>query len=784
MKRCPPAKPRLVMLLAAALFVGGRIGGELGGASPCSAQQPPTDASHSAATSGEPRPLWPADLAREADAVPPAIGDILRGLSAPAGDDYEETVLRRADDLVKAEPPLDGAWAAEKALRAALRFSRAHRPAAPGGDNPWAGVQKRLEGKLLDVRRHLLQLLAKAEDPAEALRWADVWVKLYPAEGPLGEQVQAVWARHAQALLDAGKGADARRWLDRIDHEFVHAAAAEPLRAELRARATKLLAEAKDLPDAKAVAVLEQALSLSPRLPGLRDEWERRRQRYRVLYVAVRDLPEYLSPALAWSDAERQAGELMFEGLVRVRHDSKLGPQYRPGLAEALTAGSGTRRPITLRRDAYWADGERLTAADVRHTIRLLTTGAPLARSAWRDVLELPRLGTDPFHLDVTYTQGLLDPWAPLRLKVLPQQVRGKPLERAEDVDFARAPVGSGPYQVQGREGADGRVYLVLRANPRYLRRGRPSPGPIREVRFFVWRDGDPGEPAPHLALDITPAQGAALKKHAKVELRNLEVPRVHFLGLNHRRAPFTNLHVRKALALAIDRAGLLKRHFLSELPGAAPQTVNGLFPRNSWANSAGKRVPEELYRADDARSAARLAGKDLAQVEWTLKYPEGDPQLDAALKELAEQVGKVLAGADARVAIRPVPLPPRALQQAVGDRDYDLVYHHVDDPASPETLWPLFDPDPAALEPGGSNFLGYAQGTALQALLRSALHHRQFSAVRDFMQGVHAQLYDTMPLVPLWQLPYPVATDPKLHVPDLDALAVFDSVLEWKLDP
>jgi len=220
----------------------------------------------------------------------------------------------------------------------------------------------------------------------------------------------------------------------------------------------------------------------------------------------------------------------------------------------------------------------------------------------------------------------------------------------------------SAPAPISTRAGREptARVHLVLRASSQFVRNGQPSPRAIREIRFHAWKNSaeEIGKPAPHLVLDPLPEQVAALKKQGYTDFRNMPVPRVWFLGLNHRRTPFANLNVRLALAQAIDRQGLLDRHFRSDLPGNPPLTVNGLFPRGSWANSSAQRVPEELYRLEGARADARKAAKELARVEWTLKYPDGDPRLHAAFNELAEQMGKVLAAANVKVVIRPLPLP------------------------------------------------------------------------------------------------------------------------------
>jgi peptide/nickel transport system substrate-binding protein len=792
----------------------------------------PLAAAWLAAAPGEPAPLRPDDLLREAKNAPPGIAAVLGELAVPAdritladgrrlivdpvidyirtGADssprivtvigqrdkettlaagdiadvrfYEQYVLDRIAELLKGDDTAS-TWAAEKALRAALRFSRSRRQAPGPGHNPWASGQSDLANRVLDVRRRLLQRLT-TEDLPEALRWADVWLPLYSAESSMGDAVRAVWARRAEYLYSKGEYASARSVSDQLDATFPQHPPIDALRNGLRGHALTLLKESRDQPDAKAVALLEQALAIWPRLPGLRDELEQRKQSYQVLYVAVRDLPEYFSPARAWSDAERQAVALIFEGLAEARHDARLGTHYRTRLAEQLPAGTGVRRPVTVRRDVYWSDGQRVTAADVRHTLEVLAKSGHSDAAVWRGLFDPPRLQSDPFRLEIVYRQGLLDPSAPLCIKLLPQHAHGKALSVADDIGFARQPIGTGPYQLQGKAGADGRVYTTLHANPEYLRHGMPGPGSLREIRFFTWPAGDAelGSPLPQLALDPTPAQTAALRKHGITDVRRLPIPRVWFLGVNHRRPVLANVNVRLALAHAIDRHGLLERHFVMDGPGAAPSTVNGLFARGSWANSKVQQVPEELYRPEEARAKARMAAKDLAKAEWTLKYPAGDPRMDAAFKELADSVAKMLSAAEVHVVIRPLPLPPRALQTAVRERDFDLVYHYIDLPDRPAALAALFDPDESAVGKGGGNFLGYDRDSTLQTLLGSALKHRDFPMVREAMQTVHAHLYRTMPLIPLWQLPYTIALHGSLHTPEIDPLAVFADVAQWKL--
>src|SRR5262249_34696049 len=150
-------------------------------------------------------------------------------------------------------------------------------------------------------------------------------------------------------------------------------------------------------------------------------------------------------------------------------------------------------------------------------------------------------------------------------------------------------------------------------------------------------------------------------------EVRMLPAPRVHVLAVNQRRAPLAQAAVRRALAYAIDRDGLLNRHFRGPASGAAKSSgpaiphhaANGPFPAGSWACAAPPRAPATLDHPERARSLARQAKATLDNQEWTLKYPNDDPRVAAALEELAEQVERVVAASGVKVKIRPLPLSP-----------------------------------------------------------------------------------------------------------------------------
>ncbi len=711
--------------------------------------------------------------------------------------------------------------AADKALQALAWFHESTRSRPLDGPSPWNELSHRLEDKLLEARREFLQaLVAEAKTTnqwQEAMSAANRLLDRYPHNPSVGRQIRTLWADRAMDQLKAKDYASARGLWERCRHHFLDGAEARPVQEGLQQQAQAWLEEAGSLADVPARDKLAQALALWPRLPGLRDELLRRHKKYAVLYVGVRRLPEFLSPATAWTDAEKQGLDLVFESLVQPL-DQGQGQHYQPRLAAGIPDLHPLYRRFSLRRDAYWSDGERVVPADLRHTVQLMTDASLAGRASyWLNYFEVPHVEGTSFAVDFKLRQGLFDPLSLLSFKVLPQSYRGKPLRRADDADFAKGPVGSGPFTYLGRQERVGRTFAVFAANPQFDRAGRSHQPFLREIRFFAWqdvRDLTTPEARSALLLDVPTDQVAALKKMAPHQFQNLLGRRIYFLALNHRATnghvtPLTNKSFRRALGLAIDREGILNRCFRGvhvdlELLGplgaalALPlhppspgsggrgsrefhRILNGPFPPGAWACAPADRIPRDLLDPALAKSLFGQAGKDLGKIKLTLKYPEEDPCVAKACRDIADQVHQLAAGAGATVHLVPAGLPARALKEAIDRRDFELVYSHWDFDSEDFWLWPLFDPQPAAVQPGGSNYLGYDNDGQLQSLFRSALGHRQFSSLREETHRIHAHLVQHMPLVPLWQLHSHLAVPAHLTTGQLDPLRIFSNVCQWQ---
>lgn len=732
---------------------------------------------------GKRRPLLPATSKQIKEIIP-----------------FEETVLKAADEILKPKD-LPRLRAAENAIVFALRFHASGRVKKPEDTQKWMALEDRLRERLHELRRDHVVALSDARQWDEAFRLAEQLVKEHPREPEDHWSLARVALARAE---DSGKPEDyqaARRRLIAFESRFPLSPKAEPLRKALITAAQKLMDEADALMDkdaATAIARLRSAAKIWPQLPGLQDRIRARDRAHPILYVGVRKLPEFFSPAAAVSDTERQAVELLFEALVKPSTAAGGALHYNGALAEARPRVVPCGREFSLARDAFWSDGNPVTGADVRETVKLLKDqNLPGRDSAWAKLVSKTSVEVNAYRVRITLSHGYLDPLSLLTFKVLPSQFRGKPLERANDEDFAAHPVGSGPFVLQGPLSEDDMNYLVFSANPFYQRADRPGRPHIREIRFFVSTDPAKELRSERLHLlpdvrtdEIKTLRGAGFRED---DIRTLTTRRVYFLAVNHGNEELENEDLRQAIAQAIDRETLLKAHFRAGyealdrdgrlVKAAGVDTVklhpalNGPYPAGSWACSPDVRP--SLFDLDRARLKATAALRKLKSVELKLSYPNDDPRVAAACKDICGQVARV----SDRIQITPVGLAPKDFRKAIIRREYDLAYCHYDYASEAFWLWPLFDPDKNARAPGGSNYLRYSNDGALDNYFIKAMTHRDFNEVKKFTHAIHARLNEKMPLIPLWQLHRHIAIHPQVDAAGLDPLLVFTNVEEWRLE-
>ncbi len=213
-----------------------------------------------------------------------------------------------------------------------------------------------------------------------------------------------------------------------------------------------------------------------------------------ILKIGVRQLPVNLSPALASTDHELRAVDLLFEGLMRLVPGPDGSSVYRPALAIAppeLVPPLG--RTFQLPEDARWSDDKAaISAKDVRDSYLFLRDGNLGRSPAYAYHLEDPK-PTEDYRLTLKLTRGALEPQAFLTFKIVPTHA-GSPASK----EFAANPVGSGRFRVKEFQKPEDkpRNAVVLEANPSYAKPPRQGSSAHRSTRSISSRQTIPSPPS------------------------------------------------------------------------------------------------------------------------------------------------------------------------------------------------------------------------------------------------------------------------------------------------
>jgi ABC-type transport system substrate-binding protein len=684
--------------------------------------------------------------------------------------------------------------AANQALSAVFRFHRSAREREIRKGDGWDEAERELRKQLLSVQLDQLRELTamKAWDQAFALtrHLADTYTDREDHKliaGPLGELVK-------EAIKDStytrDKMKDARKRLRQIEDQFP--GSTQAVSASLRDQAQEMLNKAraliKEKRHAEALVELKKAEDLCAELPGLRALRIQTDDAFPIIRVSMRELPRYLSPALAFTDPEQRCVDLLFESLVNLVPDDHGIMYYEPSLAVGRLNLVPRGRQVVLPRGARWSDGGALTATDLRFTLSMLREGKGNGRcAAWGDLLEEIRVAGDPYRVKLLLRQGFLDPLSAMSFKVLPQRTRPHPTSEA----FAEKPVASGPFTYGGQDSEANRPYASFPANPYYgVRLEKPGLPRLKQIRVFA-----PSDPVQalkdgaidfDLMLDLTAEQATSLPGTFEVPLPSGTTAnrRIYFLAVNHRKPMLAHADLRLALARAIPRELLLDKHYRSGLGRKVHKAINGPYPARSWACnpalvSRTDKTSQDCF--DPAAANAKLSAiwpkLDVKEVRLKLKYPSGDKVLAAAIADLCSQVSKVFQS----VTLVPEEVAPHALRVDVEQTHaFELAYYWYD--FADESLWLM--PLLGLSGPGGSqNYLGYTG--RLKEMIQSATTMRHFQDVRGFAHAIHRQMLDSeMPIIPLWQLdPLYAYRKGRLRLPPVDPLRVFAQSERWRVN-
>lgn len=271
-----------------------------------------------------------------------------------------------------------------------------------------------------------------------------------------------------------------------------------------------------------------------------------------------------VNPLYATSAAEVSASKLMFSSLLSYDNSNKLRGELA---ADWQAIDGGEAYIVKLRPDLKWHDGKQITADDVVFTVSLMK--APIVNSrfieSWADI-EVEKIDKLTVRFDLP---GKYIPFPhALVFGVLPKHLlKDTPLSQIGQSDFAKNPVGSGPFEFIDRQIIDpnsGRLVLKLKANPSYFR-GEP-----RLKRFQLHIYGSVVElKQAFLSGQVNAVVSGDLASEDLAKLSSVrDGSRVYTATLNNGVFAFFNLdndlldnqQVRRALVRATDRPGIIKQ--------------------------------------------------------------------------------------------------------------------------------------------------------------------------------------------------------------------------------
>jgi len=293
---------------------------------------------------------------------------------------------------------------------------------------------------------------------------------------------------------------------------------------------------------------------------------------------------------------------VLFTTLVRFDADYRL----QPYLAESWELNrDSTQIVFHLRRDVQWHDGLPTTAHDVAFTFeKVKDPDVAFPNRGWFDLWEAAEV-VDPFTIRFVLQPhaDFLFGWS--QLAILPEHVLGDVSARdlAGHPFGTSEPVGNGPFRFVDRQGSD---RWVFEANPEFPGElgGRPL---IDRLVFRTVTDAtallaELQTGGVHFYLDLPPAQMERVAAEPSLQVVTRPSRSYTFIAWNSKRPQFVLPAVRKALAMGMNRQGLID----AVRNGLGTVTAGPLGPWH-WAYDP---APEGLlYAPDSARALLERSG-------------------------------------------------------------------------------------------------------------------------------------------------------------------------------
>lgn len=349
-------------------------------------------------------------------------------------------------------------------------------------------------------------------------------------------------------------------------------------------------------------------------------------------------MPPTLDPAMSQDSTSAQYIVEIYSGLVTAGPDLELVPD----IAESYeVSDDGTVYTFHLRENVVFHDGTPVTADDFRYSLERSchpSTGSPIAATYLGDIVGARAMlsGTadrlEGVRVLDDYTLAIeIDAPRPAFLAKLSHPVAFVVDRRNLDSDDILARFnGTGPFRLG--EVVPG-SHITLLANREYYR----DPRPALDQVVYLLSGGEGVTMYENDELDVTGVGISDLPRITDPEqglsdqLTIIDQLATFYLGLRCDTAPFDDLEVRQAFAMALDRQRIVDMLYQSTVPAARTIVPPGMPAYDNDSLSA----PD--YDPDAAREVLARSGYDVEGLPTiTLHVATGSPQTDRVAEAIA----------------------------------------------------------------------------------------------------------------------------------------------------
>jgi len=492
------------------------------------------------------------------------------------------------------------------------------------------------------------------------------------------------------------------------------------------------------------------------------------------LNLAMRN-PQTLNPLINQDRSVDRMLRLVFEPLVEVRENMRPAPNLA---SRIIFSDDGMSAHVTLRGDALWSDGIRVTSSDVQFSVSVINSeiGSKIYQEVIRDIVGIDIIDNDNFRVRFRRPQGGMS--FALAFPVIPRHYFEGHINFTSPRNMA--PVGNGVYKVESVE-AVSRVNLVVNENS--MMRNRPY---IQRAYVLITDSTE----TDFMAFDqgIINALGTEITAFGRfsgarnVTITNYDTNNLVFLGFNLNRPLMADAGVREVIAHTIDREHVVNNIYL----GVGRPTTSIINPVSHFYRP-NLAVPE--FDMDRARNMlfqigardhenegvfSKEIGGQLARLEFRLLVNMESPERVAIahiIRDNLERLGMVI-----HLDIYDFETYRDRLQRG----NFDMFLGAYNFAAMPDFM-PMFHSNYA----GGLSYNYFSfHSEMVDALLEQAANARSEEMLWHSMSDLQEAIASEMPIISIKFAQSTLLTDSRISGdkrPVMDN--IFNNVERWRLN-